>query len=125
MTTETIRPTNPYRYVSEREAVWMAAADAADFMHQTGHPNAPESIVGYADSVADRYAKHAGMPVPQSRAAHGLGYQISETGLWPPKRMALYEVSCTCGFQATVLGRDTRVVIDAHDAHTGHASGNC
>ena len=108
MRNATVWAPNPNRCTSEREAVWFAAGDAADYQQATAHPDAPHSVVAYADGVASAYATDGG----QGSDDH----TTSETGPWPPCRMALYEVRCDCGFTCTVLGRDTSVVREAHMA---------
>ena len=107
-TDHTAWASNPNRCTSEREAVWFAAGDAADYQRATAHPDAPHSVVAYADTVARAYATDGGQGSDDHSA--------SEIGPWPPRRMALYEVRCECGFTCTVLGRDTNVVREAHMA---------
>ena len=99
---------NPNRCVSENEAVWAAAGDAADYQQATAEPDAPRSVVAYADSVARAYATDGGQATN--------GHIVSECGEWPPRRMALYEVRCECGFACAVLGRDTDLIRKAHTA---------
>ena len=104
----TVWAPNPNYCISEREAVWDAAADAANYQRVTSHPDAPYSVVAYANGVARAYATDGGHATN--------GHIVSERGQWPPKRMALYEVQCECGFACTVLGRDTDLIRKAHTA---------
>lgn len=99
---------NPYLCVSEHEAVWDAACDAANYQRATSHPDAPHSVVAYANGVARAYATDGGEATS--------GHIVSECGQWPANRMALYEVRCECGFACTVLGRDTDLLRKAHTA---------
>ena len=104
----TVWAPNPNRCTGEREAVWFAATDAADYQQATANPDAPHSVVAYADSVARAYVADGGQATN--------GHTVSERGPWPPRRMALYEVQCECGFSCTVLGRDTDLIRRAHTA---------
>jgi len=104
---KTVWAPNPNRCISESEAVWDAAADAAEYQKATADPNAPH-VVAYAKCVARAYATDGGLPTSD--------HIVSERGPQPPQRMGLYEVRCECGFACTVLGRDTDLIRKAHTA---------